>query len=345
MKAVVDLPPGPLDIVGDVHGEWQALRALLNHLGYDDHGLHPNGRTLVFVGDLVDRGPDSPAVLEWVLPKVSRGIALSLLGNHELNLLRGDRKEGNGWFFDDNHDQREGHFGDCRDVDPRRRSDYLDHLNKLPIAAERSDLRIVHACWDQDAIDYLRGIDPSTDGRLAQFDRCERELEQQLTLLSATPDFNREQIAFHRLKAGPRPDLGRIPVEAYGQLAAYQQLKQNGNPVRLLTSGPEIAAESAFHAGGKLRLLRRLDWWEAYSSTKAVVFGHYWRRPDTEPGPTHWHGTSPSLSYCVDFSVGRRYLARAHGSRSSPGARLGALQWPEAVIVFDDGERLRTLRA
>lgn len=48
---VQSLPDGPLDIVGDVHGKMDALRALLGRLGYSDDGQHPNGRKLVFVGD------------------------------------------------------------------------------------------------------------------------------------------------------------------------------------------------------------------------------------------------------------------------------------------------------
>lgn len=55
---------GPLDIVGDIHGEIDALRSLIRHLGYDDDGTHPDCRRLVFVGDLTDRGPDSPAVVD-----------------------------------------------------------------------------------------------------------------------------------------------------------------------------------------------------------------------------------------------------------------------------------------
>jgi Calcineurin-like phosphoesterase len=57
---------GPLDIVGDVHGEIDALRCLMRHLGYAAGGTHSNGRRLAFVGDLTDRGPDSPAVFELV---------------------------------------------------------------------------------------------------------------------------------------------------------------------------------------------------------------------------------------------------------------------------------------
>ena len=47
------LPDGPLDVVGDVHGELDALLALLAHLGYDADGGHPEGRHLV-AGDLAE---------------------------------------------------------------------------------------------------------------------------------------------------------------------------------------------------------------------------------------------------------------------------------------------------
>ena len=50
------LPDTPLDIVGDVHGEFAAFQSLLHRLGYRDDGFHPRGRRLVFVGDLCDRG-------------------------------------------------------------------------------------------------------------------------------------------------------------------------------------------------------------------------------------------------------------------------------------------------
>lgn len=61
---VRELFSGPLDIVGDIHGEIDALRSLMSVLGYGPNGVHPSGRRLVFIGDLSDRGPDSPAVLE-----------------------------------------------------------------------------------------------------------------------------------------------------------------------------------------------------------------------------------------------------------------------------------------
>lgn len=87
---------GPFDIIGDVHGCASELRSLLSELGYqlrfdaDGHatGAHHESRTAVFVGDLVDRGPDTPGVLRLVMGMVSDGDALCVTGNHENKLVR-----------------------------------------------------------------------------------------------------------------------------------------------------------------------------------------------------------------------------------------------------------------
>ncbi|MFV5996768.1 polynucleotide kinase-phosphatase [Streptomyces sp. NPDC056231] len=78
---------GPFDIIGDIHGCSSELETLLGKLGYAD-GAHPEGRTAVFVGDLVDRGPDSPGVLRRVMSMVAAGNALCVPGNHENKLGR-----------------------------------------------------------------------------------------------------------------------------------------------------------------------------------------------------------------------------------------------------------------
>lgn len=78
---------GPFDIIGDIHGCASELETLLGKLGYAD-GAHPQGRTAVFVGDLVDRGPDTPGVLRRVMSMVAAGNALCVPGNHENKLGR-----------------------------------------------------------------------------------------------------------------------------------------------------------------------------------------------------------------------------------------------------------------
>ncbi len=82
---------GPFDLIGDVHGCASELRALLTTLGYavtDAGASHPDGRTAVFVGDLVDRGPDTPGVLRLVMGMVEAGSAVCVSGNHEAKLVR-----------------------------------------------------------------------------------------------------------------------------------------------------------------------------------------------------------------------------------------------------------------
>jgi polynucleotide kinase-phosphatase len=88
---------GPFDVIGDVHGCRGELETLLGTLGYvierDAAGrpvdaAHPLGRTAVFLGDLVDRGPDSPGVLRLVMGMTGAGHALVVPGNHENKLVR-----------------------------------------------------------------------------------------------------------------------------------------------------------------------------------------------------------------------------------------------------------------
>ncbi|GGJ05463.1 polynucleotide kinase-phosphatase [Saccharopolyspora subtropica] len=88
---------GPFDVIGDVHGCRAELEDLLGTLGYvverDADGravgaAHPAGRRAVFVGDLVDRGPDTPGVLRLVMGMVDAGHALVVCGNHEQKLVR-----------------------------------------------------------------------------------------------------------------------------------------------------------------------------------------------------------------------------------------------------------------
>ncbi len=91
---------GPFDIVGDVHGCFDELRELLDNLGYlvaskagedGDVGYevhHPEGRRVVFLGDLVDRGPRTPEVLRLVMGMTEAESAICIPGNHEAKLLR-----------------------------------------------------------------------------------------------------------------------------------------------------------------------------------------------------------------------------------------------------------------
>ena len=81
---------GPFDVIGDVHGCIDELEDLLRVLGYETDASanwgSPEGRTAVFVGDFVDRGPSNAGVLRVAMQMVATAGALAVPGNHDVRL-------------------------------------------------------------------------------------------------------------------------------------------------------------------------------------------------------------------------------------------------------------------
>jgi hypothetical protein len=305
--------PGPLDIVGDVHGEIEPLRSLLGHLGYAESGVHPGNRRLVFLGDLTDRGPDSPGVVDLVARYVERGHAQCVLGNHELNILLERCKEGNAWFFG-----KTELMDDSGVIIPQRlatdpiKERLRAFFGTLPLALEREDLRIVHACWCPSMIAIAR---QSADA-ICLYQESRDTIESDLTRSGLV---DRTEIAMSR---------------------------QNKNPVKVLTSGREVPSPKPFKAGGKLQSLARYPWWNDYAENVFCVFGHYEhflasQRDVTDnlfgqAGPNVCLGNGCTL--CIDYGVAKKWKERLDGG--SQFTALGALRFPEKIVVFDDGRQL-----
>lgn len=310
-QALVRLPDGPLDLIGDVHGEIDALRSLTEALGYNQAGEHPESRTLVFLGDLIDRGPDSPGVVELVKELVGKGRAVAIMGNHDLNAAAGLEKADNSWLLG----HGPVHAGERAVSGSSERAAICSYLNSLPVAGWRDDLRVVHACWNDDALAALATASDPTSSL--------REYRAKIKArLVATGD-------------------------ALGDATARNLAHQNENPIKLLTSGPERLAAQAFFAGGKMRLEERHAWWDTYIEGPIVVFGHYWRLPiETLHKDDGLFGKYPlnallgaGLAMCIDYSVGGRASERRAGEKyGPPRGRLAALRWPERRLVFDNGE-------
>ncbi len=86
---------GPFDIIGDIHGCYDELFMLLEKLNYqvtiNEHNIkvkHPEGRKVIFLGDLVDRGPKVVEVLKLVMSMCDSRIAYCVKGNHDNKLYR-----------------------------------------------------------------------------------------------------------------------------------------------------------------------------------------------------------------------------------------------------------------
>lgn len=338
---------GSLDIVGDVHGEIGALEALLTRLGYDAEGAHPEGRRLVFVGDLCDRGPDSPAVIERVRQLIERERAQCVVGNHELNLLRQEEKHGNHWYFDGDHSKHEVTFGPNRRAGHEEKQWIGEFLASLPVALERPDLRVVHASWSESAIEACRAWRGTVLEAYDEFDRRAQESQEGRRLAAASKAQKHE---FHQAihMQSPQPPF----MHAY---AAYEEFHQMSNPVRVLTSGRERVTATPFFAGGKWRFVERVKWWQEYREGPPVVFGHYWRwwnpashallskgEPNLfEQDPAMgWHRNAAGreVAFCVDYSAGARFKERKLARPGPYHGRLAALRWPERAVVFDHEE-------
>jgi hypothetical protein len=232
---------GPVDVVGDVHGEIEALQHLLGHLGYRQDGRHPDGRRLVFTGDLTDRGPDSPAVIRFVSQLVGQHLAQCVLGNHELNLLLGQIKHDNHWFYGEPWalDGSDTPTPAVLANEPMRQ-EFLEFFSALPLALHGDGIRVIHAYWDSAMIEIA-----------SHFDETVKLHDIYEQIISARHE---------------RSSLDEIERELE---------HQNLSPVKLLTSGPERRVDKPFYASGKLRKQERVPWWHEYDEPTLCVFGHY----------------------------------------------------------------------
>ncbi len=332
----------PLALIGDIHGEFDALEALLRRLHCHPDQGRP-ARALVFLGDLVDRGPDSPAVVRLVSRLMAEGVAHCVLGNHEMNIVTGQHKPGNQWFFGETW--RIGALTtdtfSIDDVDhpyPSRwvetdaeRADIIRFFERLPLSLEREDLRVVHACWHEmlsSATAPWRPFAERTNDAILDGLRAQGLLAPETT--------NR----YDRVHGAP-------PHHEFDRLVRVESAVQNDNPVKVAVSGTEVAFEAARWVGGKWRVLGRSPWWNAPDADRRpVVIGHYWRQ--RSPGSTGPWGVVPPFEwaggerpvFCLDYSVGRRFQERARGGDVTPpfqGA-LAAMLWPEGTLVFDDSD-------
>jgi hypothetical protein len=336
-----------VDVVGDVHGEIDALHALIRVLGYDREARHPEGRTLVFVGDLCDRGPDSPAVVDWVRRRRDEGRVQCVLGNHELNLMRGQRKDGNDWFYGDISEEGERYLPFAM-LPKGEQVGVRQFFDSLPLALEGNGLRVVHAAWHSPSVDRLRAYSSSSLAVFEEIDQAfKADLENRLLASMAVEEKQPWQAHLHN-ESTP-PPLLRLTGK-------WNAALQMGNPIRVLTSGIEKETEPPFFAGGAWRFVERAAWWDHYLEPVAVIFGHYWRRwqvhsakPRTAFGPNLFYGVDPDAwfgsqrqVFCTDFSVGGRFMERKNGVNQGFVGRLGALRWPERDLYFDDGTCLPT---
>jgi hypothetical protein len=160
------------DIIGDIHGHADPLRALLAKLGYREHEgayRHPE-RKVIFVGDFIDRGPKIRETLRIVRAMTDAGTALAVMGNHEYNALCFHTSDPRGRHLrphsDTNVRQHRATLDQIVLPAPDEWKDWLAWFKALPLFLDLGGLRVVHACWDADEIAFLNGDNRLTDDLL-----------------------------------------------------------------------------------------------------------------------------------------------------------------------------------
>jgi|SRR5665647_360574 len=148
------------DIIGDIHGYAEPLKRLLVKLGYaEKNGIwkYPE-RKVIFVGDYIDRGPAIRETLQIVKGMTDSGNAIALMGNHEYNALAyyykvtGKPLRKHSKMNIKQHESTLAQFWDFSEEWQM----YLEWFYTLPLFFEDEGIRVVHACWDDDHIQWLK---------------------------------------------------------------------------------------------------------------------------------------------------------------------------------------------
>lgn len=181
------------DIIGDVHGHASLLKKLLLKLGYvktNGSFSHPE-RKAVFVGDFINRGPEIKKTIRLVRAMVENNNALAILGNHELNAIIYHLKDKQGFLFV--KEPRKYFMSLFKTINEYSSNSeewkaHLKWLRTLPLYLDLGDIRIVHACWSDEAIEVADSI--REDGRIRKktfkkiYNKPESEISKGVWLLT-----------------------------------------------------------------------------------------------------------------------------------------------------------------
>ncbi len=149
------------DIIGDVHGYADQLKKLLQKLGYqlvDGCYVHPT-RKAVFVGDLINRGPKIMETIVLVRKMVEAGSAYAILGNHEMYAILYYLRDNEGKYYKKRIPKYQLQINQTLAEFANNKAEFKSHLKwfrTLPLFLDFGDIRIVHACWNNENISHLQ---------------------------------------------------------------------------------------------------------------------------------------------------------------------------------------------
>lgn len=293
MKSGLEREDG-YDVIGDVHGHADKLVSMLGTMGYEERNgawRHPR-RQAVFVGDLIDRGPQQLETVRIARAMVEAESAKIVAGNHEFNAVAfctPDPEAPGELLRKHSIKHREQHEDFLKEVEGKTslHRDLIEWFMKLPLWLELDGLRVVHACWDPDAVTTLSGLVSGTNS-----------LTKDLVVAASEEESSAWQAIEHLLKGPEVPidppylDSGRHPRTAarfrwwlpdVGSLKDAVVMPGDATTVDGLPY-PELPDEPFERPVAP------------YADKVPVIFGHFW-----ETGaPT----VKTDYTACVDYSAG-----------------------------------------
>lgn len=300
------------DIIGDIHGCADQLDMLLDAMGYRRTGgthWHPT-RQVVFVGDLIDRGPQQLRVLETVKAMVEAGSAQIVMGNHEFNAVCYDIAGADGDYLRRHTGKNfRQHQAFLEQLTTEQRQYYLEWFRTIPLWLDLGGLRVVHACWHESS---MKVVERELGSNRFSTDR---------QFVDASEEGHPLFVAVETLIKGPDMSLtdhGQLPYldkDGHERERARLRWWSTGTTLRELaeissrftTSGgdpyPELPAIPLDHDD------------HVYRGDVPVFYGHYWRSGIPEHGSDWTDRTA-----CVDFSAVK-------------GGRLTAYRWSGEATV------------
>ncbi len=281
------------DIIPDIHGQADKLTGLLGRLGYrETRGTwrHPDpGRSVVFLGDFIDRGPENARVLRIVRSMIDAGHAQAVMGNHELNAIHFHSRHSSTGAPLRAHSaknlKQHARFLDEHPIGSLAAQEAIDWMKSLPLWLEFPGFRAIHACWDGRAMaEAERHL---TDARL----------DDQAVEWSADPDHPLFQ-AVEVLAKGPEVPLpdgttftdkdGHVRSEI--RVAWWKPEARSWQDIAISVPDPEPQLPAGPLPGA--------IGYEPYpADAKPVFFGHYWL--------TGKIVLQAPNALCLDYSAGK----------------------------------------
>ena len=295
------------DIIGDIHGHAAPLERLLGEMGYQERSgayRHPS-RRVVFVGDLIDRGPAQPRVVQIARSMVDAGTAQIVMGNHEFNAIAWatwDDERGD-WCRAHSAKNRGQHGAFLEQVgeDSSLHRELIEWFRTIPMWLDLDGLRVVHACWDPVSMDMLGGPILVDDAVTA-------------------PKGSDLYEAVEVVLKGPEVHLaGRCYKDKEGNPRHKARFRWWDPAATTLASGAEIpggAVGCDDEPFGELPHDPLPADLPILDPGSPVLYGHYWR-----------NGAQPRIdgprSACLDWSIAK-------------GGRLAAYRWSGEPDLTDD---------